>query len=256
MRLVSALILITLLIGCRSDNGGNDRDDADRQPDDQQVDEPESDDQQPVDQAEEDGQQAEEPQGEEPPADDQQDADAQPEEQPADEPQPSDQPEPGEQPEERPVDDQEMPEQPGVVDEEGGYPLPKAWDSFAAMDLADPVETAVRTFTGVDPIAELLGTPSVCTIWLMGQAVDKEGRTYYFFRSTFNHRGETHPVLVVTRSENNPLLLVGKSLTEIDEMAVETRVVDDLDTMTAVRIKWFHRDHFDTFKCERINPAP
>ena len=130
-------------------------------------------------------------------------------------------------------------------------PLPSGYTSLEGMNLVDPIEKAVKTFVGYDKIARALNDPQVsdvCEIYFMGSATSQD-KTYYYFRSSYNHSGSTPPVMGLVQNSDDPLVLEGKSASGKDQMSISLKEEGNLSSMTHSKIKWFHRDHYDAFAC-------
>ena len=86
----------------------------------------------------------------------------------------------------------------------------------------------------------------------MGSSTNSAGKTFHFYRTSFGHDGETHPVVIASTSQDDPLVLLGKSQTGRDDIMVVLSNKEDLTTATSVKVGWTHGDHVHRSVCERL----
>ncbi|SMF60095.1 hypothetical protein [Pseudobacteriovorax antillogorgiicola] len=135
-----------------------------------------------------------------------------------------------------------------------GLILPENVDSIDQINALDPSTNHLTHFKGEDPFGIFNGTDPECHIYLVAHEKLVDGEAFYF-RSSFNHEGHSHDSFKVTLpQESDEDYLLGE-----DEKSpgawLKIFGADQqqlLDTMTEVRIKYAHDDHFDNGTCETL----
>ncbi|NRA64176.1 MAG: hypothetical protein HRU19_06800 [Pseudobacteriovorax sp.] len=133
-------------------------------------------------------------------------------------------------------------------------PVPSNFSSWDEVDAIDPETGSLMIFDGQDPDL------ASCSIYVIGQTTDQQGRTQLILRSSFSHNGDGHPFFVTTipsdfeRVDGKEVRLIGRNATDPGEISVSFKVDAALsvENIANVIIKWWHKDHFDVNVCNSL----
>ena len=126
--------------------------------------------------------------------------------------------------------------------------LPEGLENLEDVHLADAEQYHLKKYLGYDPVKRDFGEEDSCYIYLMAKEETEEGVSYYF-RSSFNHGGYTHPAFKITWADNmDGDLLVG-TIDSDEDSFFRLATADSPENGTDVTIYWLHTDHYHTDEC-------
>ena len=150
-----------------------------------------------------------------------------------------------------PPSSENLPSDPGIANNDEAFSLgsiPEGYNSWEAIDAADPEQTSQLILDGVDP------TGADCSIYIMGTTRNSEAQKQLIVRSSFSHGGEGHPLYIVPILESENRKLVGRNIDAPGEIAIEFDGAMEARNIRTANIKWWHIDHFDVNRCTELTP--
>jgi predicted small lipoprotein YifL len=133
-----------------------------------------------------------------------------------------------------------------------GDVVPTGFTSWEDLATVDPERQSLLAFDGTDPLAELLGEPADCTLYVMAKRLQADGTFHLVMRTSFSHGDDSHPPIEIPEAA-----LAETAVTAVNELADITLFLAlaepmALETVTRFNLKWFHINHYDTGTCERL----
>lgn len=133
--------------------------------------------------------------------------------------------------------------------EESG--VPEGYSSWAELNQLDPKEKNLFTFKGEDPVNALLGEDPLCEVYVLAHYRDKNGKEVFALKTSFSHNGDTHPYLLAT-IDATALSVTATDVDNKSQAFFKFAKTGDFLSSTAMNLKWFHINHYDTGVCENL----